>query len=171
MILFRPNNNICVFLVQIRFQGVTNCVDWILIDHSAKIAEANENLASVIQQSCNCQYTISAFQKAKFYCFNESPNYVTYRALIVAQSNVTEAYIVGEINKWLSSKPSLSIIGEVLQVDTDCPIVILEINEPECASYVQNSNFVLIGGLLSSTALALLMLVSIIIMCIVILKR
>lgn len=171
--LFNKNdiNYFGAFLVQIRFQGVKNCANWILTNHSAKIAEVNENLASAIHQGCNCQYTVSAFHKAKFYCFIDSPDYITYRALLATESNVTEIYIINEINKWLFSKPSLSIFGSVVRVDTNCPIVIMEMNEPECESSVQNSNFWLFGGLLSSIAIALLMCVSITTMCIVIFKK
>lgn len=72
------------------------------------------------------------FRKGVFLCHG-SPSSTTYRTTLVDYRSTTNStYLVGIIQNWVSTHPSLIIDGRLMRVSSTCPTYIFSLDEEEC---------------------------------------
>ena len=141
---------------QIQFGPLHYCLDW-GVSHSIAIIsllcecsclpqlqktdriekQLQKYVIHVVRKNCAECYdlTPSFLQTGVFLC-HEKPTNTTYRSTIVnpfpTTKNVTQ--LVGIIQSWVSSGPSLILDGLLVRVSADCPTAISSLDEGECES-------------------------------------
>ena len=66
-------------------------------------------------------------------CFNEdSPQHVTYRAVLRETSQISAVQLVSYIEQWTVDSQRFVVQGVSLGINTTCPLVIADVNGPEC---------------------------------------
>ena len=67
-------------------------------------------------------------------CYPESPSFVTYRARLEGTSDTDSDSLISLIEKWVvRGGVVLNSTGGLVQVDSDCSVVISSFSEPECS--------------------------------------
>ena len=93
-------------------------------------------LIKVMRKNCaDCHNLIPSFLRPGVFLCHGNPTKTTYRSTIVnpfATTNATQ--LVGIIQSWVSSGPSLILDGLLVRVSADCPTAISSLDEGECES-------------------------------------
>ena len=72
-------------------------------------------------------------------CFNEdSPQHVTYRAIISKTDLATTLELVSYIKQWTTATQSLVVQSVRLGVISTCPVVIMDFDSQECPQAIEN---------------------------------
>ena len=145
-------------------------MEWIDSELTPKVMAFSEVLAQHIRNTCACEFPTSHIYQASFRCSNSSPDHVTFRAKIVAFSNTWTADLLADVvESWVMSKEVVSVFGEVLRIDTQCPVVIMSLHDTECTHTESKVSLpVLIAGSVSSCAFIFLLVM---IVCSILCKR
>lgn len=122
-------------LVQLHLRGVSNCKQWKNIGTSAKITAFSIELIMYIRNQCACDSQTLTFNQSSFNCFDDSPNYITFRTVTITPLNVD---VVEIVENWVLFHTSVTILGDTLNVDSNCPILISTFDDPECSSSMAN---------------------------------
>ena len=97
------------------------------------------HMIQIIRSNCTeCkQLTTSSFRKGLFLC-HSNPTKTTYRTtLINSFPTKNSTQLVGIIQNWVSSSPSLVLNGLLVRVSPTCQTSISRIDERECDSGVR----------------------------------
>ena len=89
--------------------------------------QLRSQLIRVVRERCtDCyKYTTAYLTQGVFLC-HDNPTAVTYRsALVNPFPTTTSAHLVGTIQSWVSSAPSLVIDKILLRVSPSCPTVLM----------------------------------------------
>ena len=108
-----------------------------------KFAESVERqlqfyLAEVIRNNCSeCyNFTQNFFRRGLFLC-HSNPTKTTYRTTLINPfPTKNSSQLVGIIQNWVSSSPSLVLDGLLVRVSSTCQTSISRIDETECQSWV-----------------------------------
>lgn len=126
---------------------MVNCTQWESTETATKLRALSNILVEYCESVCGCNFSIS---RLNFYCFGNSPHYVTFRASVNLYSDLTSSQVIAIMESWVVSHSSVSILGEILHVDKECPVAISDINDPECPflpiSMVSQDLFEIIGS-------------------------
>ena len=125
-LLFRCNFYIIILLlvVQINLQGVSNCIDWRAANQTQKLSAFSEELVMYIDASCSCDFPIRHIHQPDFVCSDNIPDQVTFRAYLVAFTDILTAdQLVVIVNSFVMSTDTVQILGDMLQVNKQCPVV------------------------------------------------
>ena len=95
-----------------------------------KLADITSSVLKGLTDSCHCQVSISSIDEESFVCFEESENYVTYRARLNGTLIKNSASFIKE---WVSSGPNIHVRRVLMRVDTQCSVVISDFSEEECS--------------------------------------
>ena len=71
-------------------------------------------------------------------CFEGSPSHVTYRAVLTGSENSSVVELIFLIEQWIRDTPSIIVQSTRLGVTNSCPIVIANLNGPECPEDITN---------------------------------
>ena len=88
----------------------------------------------IIRNSCSECYSLSQsfFRKGVFLCHG-NPTKTTYRTTLVNPFPTTNSiHLVGIIQSWVSTGPSLILDGLLVRVSPSCPTSISSLDEEEC---------------------------------------
>lgn len=124
---------ISYYIVQIQLSGVSDCNQWTADKGSIKLVDFTTTLIRIMN-GCGCNFTISHFNQSGFNCFDSSPNFVTFRGSMDAYSDSIADEVIETVKIWVASQSSASILGEVLYINQECPVLISDYNVPECSS-------------------------------------
>ena len=97
-------------------------------------AQLQSHLTRIIREHCtDCnKFTALYFRKGRFHC-HSNPTLVSYRSsLINPFPSTNSTYLVGIIQSWVSTGPSLTIDRLLVRVSPNCPTHIASIEEDEC---------------------------------------
>ena len=84
-----------------------------------------------VGESCLCGFSRSYFASGGFRCFQDSAEgAVTYRTQLNAPNGTVD--FLEQISLWLSTSPSVSVTGVLLQLDSSCNLVIESFSDREC---------------------------------------
>ena len=139
------NNNPCtielpfncqLFLValniQLRFNEVLDCGEYTLLDPNLKTDDITAGLAQGVKSLCGCGFTTTFISNPFLQCFDDSPQHVTYRAVLWETNTTTTVQLVSYIKQWTESTQSLVVQSVRLSINPTCPTVIVDFNSPEC---------------------------------------
>lgn len=103
-----------------------------------KLTSITATVSDHIRSRCQgCAGLVDArlITDAAFKCFSDTANEVTVRGWLHSpsplQTGVSE--LVGRLEEWVSSGPSLSVSGVLLRVDRHCEVVIESFEDEECS--------------------------------------
>ena len=101
-------------------------------------SQIQARLVRVIRETCSeCfNLTTSFLRKGLFVCHG-NPTKATYRSTIINPfPTTTSTHLVGIIQSWVSTGPSLILDGLLVRVSGECPTAISNLDEGECESGV-----------------------------------
>ena len=82
---------------------------------------------------CNCSYLADTIiSNGTLLCFVESSSFVTYRAQIQGNMEVSTFQLISYIEEWLTTSAVLNVRGELLHAESICAVAIPSWDEPEC---------------------------------------
>ena len=80
-----------------------------------------------------CGFNTTFIPDTFLQCFNEdSPQHVTYRAVLRETNNATTVQLVSYIKQWIQNTQRVVVQSFALEINTTCPVVIIDFNSPEC---------------------------------------
>lgn len=119
--------------VQIHLHGVSNCIEWTGVGVINKTKALAEELVKHVQDFCGCNFSVSHIYRPNFECFDTNQDYVTWRAYLISYSDIhTSDLLIGAIEDWISSTSSVSILGDSLQIDQECPVLVTSLSIQDC---------------------------------------
>ena len=94
------------------------------------------HMIQIIRSNCK-QLTTSSFRRGIFLC-HSNPTKTTYRTTLINPfPTKNSSQLVGIIQNWVSSSPSLVLDGLLVRVSSTCQTSISRIDESECDSGVR----------------------------------
>ena len=125
--------------IQLRFNGVRDCGQYTLSDPTLKTDDITAGLSTAINNLCNCDFDVTFITNTFLKCFNEdSPQHVTYRAVLAETDLTTAVELVSYIQQWFTVTRTLVVRSVQLGINTTCPVVILKSDSPECPQAIDN---------------------------------
>lgn len=64
--------------------------------------------------------------------YKDSPQHVTYRAILSKTNNTSSVELVSYIEQWITATQSIVVESVELNINTTCPLVIRDFSSPEC---------------------------------------
>ena len=80
------------------------------------------NLAAAIEESCSCGFNVSHLHFPTLDCDFTKPTYPTYQAFVNANSQYSVEDIVGYVEEWVASEPTINVGLVVVSLDSSCPV-------------------------------------------------
>ena len=140
---------------------------------SGKIDDIVATVAINVEQRCQCGFTPDQITSSAFRCFPDSPQAVTYRAVLHGTANASSSDIISHIEEWVSEDAAISVQNDLINVDTNCDIEIFSDNDSECSGSTASSFsfllYIIVGG--AAGALLLILVLCTLMMTTLILKR
>ena len=99
-------------------------------------AQLHGHITRIIRERClNCtEFSETFLRRGSFLCHG-NPTIVTYRSTLVNPSPTTHpssTHMVGIIQNWISTAPSLTLDWLLVRVNADCPTGLASLGDPEC---------------------------------------
>ena len=99
-------------------------------------AQLHGHITRIIRERClNCtEFSVSFLRRGLFLCHG-NPTTVTYRSTLVNPSPTTHpssTHMVGIIQNWVSTAPSLTLDWLLVRVNADCPTGLASLGDTEC---------------------------------------
>ena len=125
--------------IQIRLDRVLNCRMFISVSDRTAIADDIANrLSQGVEKLCGCGFSSSYLSEEFVDCFDDSPDHVTYRAVLMGTENVSVVNITSLISEWVSEGGSIIVQSTRLELTNSCPVVIADRDSPECPQDITN---------------------------------
>ena len=112
--------------IQLILSGIHNCPEYRQNNANGIINDVTTELAEAIQGICGCSFSREHISESFVQCFSESPHQITFRAQINQTSQSSTVELVSYIEQWITSTGSLVVQGSLLQLNTTCPLVIVD---------------------------------------------
>ena len=157
--------------IQLRFNGIPNCGQYTLLDPIQKISDITSGLTQGVEMICGCGFSNAFVSNPFLKCFNEdSPQHVTYRAVLRETNNATTVQLMAYIEQWTTSTQSLVVQGFSLGINTTCAVVILSIDSPECLRDIDplpGDSGGIIGGVVAGVFVLVVIVAAVIVIALV----
>ena len=111
-----------------------------------------------MEQRCQCGFTQDQITSSAFQCFPDSPQAVTYRAVLHGTANASSSDIISHIEQWISEGVAISVQNDLINVDTNCVIEISSDDDSECSGSSASSFSFLLYIIVSGAAGGLLLI-------------
>ena len=124
-------------------------------DASAKIEDISAAITLNINQCCQCGLSHENITDGVFRCFSNSPQAVTFRALLHGTAKASSSKIVSRIEQWISvNDVTIPVQSVLINVDSSCIVIISSFGDRECQlnseqpkSSNDNPSAITIGGI------------------------
>ena len=83
----------------------------------------HSGIAKAISYQCNCSFSAEFIRNGLFHCWN-ALNEFTYRSTIVGMKGHNATELVGLLQQWVYSEPTLQVDQFELWVSTRCPVAL-----------------------------------------------
>ena len=95
-------------------------------------------LVRIIRERCtDCYNFTTAYLRRGLFLCHGNPTIVTYRSTLVSPfPTITANYLVGIIQNWVSTGPSMIIDWLLVRVSANCPTCIVSLDDDECVGAV-----------------------------------
>ena len=159
--------------IQIRFYGILNCREYTISEPKQKTDDITAGLAEGIESLCGCGFNTTFITNTFLQCFNDdSPQHVTYRAVLMETDHTTTVELVSYIKQWTTDTQSLIVHSVRLDINTTCPVVIVDFNSPECseapsADTLHGDNGSIIGGAIAGVLVLVAIVAAVIVIVLV----
>ena len=124
--------------IQLGLEGLTNCRVYTEQDADMKTDDITNSLTQGIESQCACGFNSSLILNPFIVCFDDSPSHVTYRAVLTGTESVSTIQLATLMEQWVENDPIVVVQRAGLSVTNSCPIVIANLNSPECPEDITN---------------------------------
>ncbi len=124
--------------IQLRLEGITNCRVYNEQDVDMKTDDITNRLTQGIESQCACGFNSSLILNSFIVCFDDSPSHVTYRAVLTGSDSASTIQLARLMEQWVENDPIVVVQRVGLSVTNSCPIVIANLNSPECPEDITN---------------------------------
>ena len=107
-------------------------------DADMKTDDITNSLTQGIESQCACGFNSSLILNPFIVCFDDSPSHVTYRAVLTGSESVSTIQLARLMEQWVENDPIVVVQSAGLSVTNSCPIVIANLNSPECPEDITN---------------------------------
>ena len=107
-------------------------------DADMKTDDITNSLTQGIESQCACGLNSSLILNPFIVCFDDSPSHVTYRAVLTRTESVSTIQLARLMEQWVENDPIVVVQSAGLSVTNSCPIVIANLNSPECPEDITN---------------------------------
>ncbi len=91
-----------------------------------------------MDELCGCGFSTSLLSEEFIDCFDDSPDHVTYRAVVTGTESMSVVEIASLIEEWVSEGGSIIVQSTRLGLTSSCPVVIADRDSPECPEDITN---------------------------------
>ena len=102
-----------------------------------KAKDMAQAISEQIAQICNCEYSKNFVDNGQFFC-SSSEKEIVYQAWLLTTDGKTAEEIRKLTQKWVLTKPFVTISGKRHQLDPYCSVVIQEIGNLTCDPTILN---------------------------------
>ncbi len=127
--------------IQLRLDGLSNCATYVESETMAKASDITNKLSQAVDELCGCGFSPSLLSEEFIDCFVDSPDHVTYRAVVTGTESVSVVEIASLIEEWVSKGGSIIVQSTRLGLTSSCPVVIADRDSPECPEDITNRTF------------------------------
>ncbi len=125
--------------IQLRLEGITNCRVYTELDADMKTDDITNSLTQGIKSQCACGFNSSLILNSFMVCFDASPSHVTYRAVLTGSESVSTIQLARLMEQWVENDPIVVQRAGLSVTNTySCPVVIANLNSPECPEDITN---------------------------------
>ncbi len=140
----RLSKNSLIFIaglhIQLRLIISSNCGAYTQSETTVKTSDITNELSHRVDQLCQCGFNISLISRPFIRCFENSPNHVTYRAVLSSSKTLT---IFSFIDRWSKETPSIIVQSAGLRINSTCPVIIANPDSPECPEDLTNRTLII----------------------------
>ena len=103
-----------------------------------KATDIAQAISEHVAQMCDCEYSENFIDSGQFFC-SSSKKEIIYQAQFLTTDGKTVEEIRNITQKWVHTKPIVTISGQHHQLDPYCSVVIQEIGDLSCDPTVSTS--------------------------------
>ena len=122
-------------------------------------------VAQVVRDSCQCDFQESFISQGVFFCDEQEPTQIVYRANITSYGDYSADQLLDFIEEWVNQGATITSGVAIVTFDSDCPVRINDISDPVCA---QTSTSVVTPTLTPSTLAVIAASVSVVVVIVVV---
>jgi hypothetical protein len=117
-------------LLPIILSGLFLCMEWRARFTSEKLQAITDIIVDTVKESCQCQKKIFG---STLHCLNQTSNSITYTAIVTGASDLETSAILDRINSWVSSGPTISVLGVLMRVGEECTENVTNLDSGVCS--------------------------------------
>ena len=145
-----------------------------------KIDRLLKDVSVGIKQFCQCQFLSVYNEDGRLICDSEAPHTVVLQGRIISTNERDASDLVGDLEKWVSTEPTVVVQGVQLQVVKDCPTKVSQLGALEACPHVaqttareqrRNDVSASVGASVGTTAVLIALLLAVIIILVWMRKR
>lgn len=84
-------------------------------------------ITSVINEYCNCSYSVSYVTSTRYLCDDRYDTSIVFQGELIETSAFNGTQLVGFIQSWAKSSPTVTIEGSRYTIDGACDVIINEL--------------------------------------------
>ena len=123
---------------QLRLRTNPDCGQYIQSDTVLKTTDITIELSQRVNSLCGCGFNSSLILRPFIRCFDDSPRYVTYRAVLTGTPTDSTVELVSFIDQWIATTETIIVQSAGLSTDSTCLLVIVDHESPECPQDLTN---------------------------------
>ncbi len=163
--------------IQLRLIISSNCGAYTQSETAVKTSDITNEFSHGVNELCQCGFNTFLISRPFIRCFENSPNHVTYRAVLSSSQTISALIIGSFIDRWSKETPSIIVQSAGLRINSTCPVIIANPDSPECPEDLTNRTLIItantdntlsigavIGIVIGSLALILALLVAVILL-------
>ena len=100
--------------------------------------EITDELTLAVERLCGCGFNSSLISNSFLSCFDDSPQHVTYRAVLTGTPTLPTVELASLIHQWTRDTRNVIVQSAGLSVNSTCPLVIVDRDSPECPKDLTN---------------------------------
>ena len=118
--------------IQVRFILNSNCGDYVQSETADKTSDITNQLSVGVERLCGCGFNSTLLSDQFIRCFDNSPQRVTYRAVLTGTPTLSTVELASLVNQWIRDSGRIVVQSVRFTLSNDCPLVIADVEGPEC---------------------------------------
>ena len=129
--------------IQLRLIISSNCGAYTQSETAVKTSDITNEFSHGVNELCQCGFNTFLISRPFIRCFENSPNHVTYRAVLSSSETISALIIGSFIDRWSKETPSIIVQSAGLRINSTCPVIIANPNSPECPEDLTNRTLII----------------------------
>ena len=129
--------------IQLRLTISSNCGAYTQSETAVKTSDITNKISLGVDELCQCGFNTSLISTPFIRCFENSPNHVTYRAVLSSSETISALIIGSFIDRWNKETPSIIVQSAGLPINSTCPVIIANPDSPECPEDLTNRTLII----------------------------